>query len=450
MKNLRMITRTLLTASLLVTGFSYAMETVPADWYRLPEDGGVRNLHAGDRQPRLFVETLRQLLSADAEVMEGLEDKVGGGWLGSNPPPNAVDWRLYSLLTELGISAKGVIAPISLKGTATVGVFWRKKPPADEAWLDPHADGSDSPVGLLLTPASTREEIRRQLEPMIQLALSTKKVKDEAELRKNLNESADLFWRLSEVLSSENRPWWVSRFRLDLWIDIAGTVHPGVAVGGEFKLRFEWHRLMKENLPVTHPVMHIDDELQKEFRKFIEDLSSDVEDVSYDGLRDTGFFPNTIRFGLGISVKGTFGVVKLGGGIVGMLFFSTPPPTREAIYHPARVRQNDSLPFIVYEPSERHVTYAKQHHIPFEITKQDRGIIQEIIYKIDHAAFRRGLTKAVGISSRFAEGAAKSSVGKWKIHEIRPSFELSIGGDLGLASITGSASVEMSFLNGKF
>jgi hypothetical protein len=61
----------------------------------------------------------------------------------------------------------------------------------------------------------------------------------------------------------------------------------------------------------------------------------------------------------------------------------------------------------------------------------------------EQARFRAGLRKAFQIGDFFAARAAESSGTRsdtsWAISEIRPGFTMSIGGGLGLATLTGSA-----------
>jgi hypothetical protein len=282
--------------------------------------------------------------------------------------------------------------------------------------------------------------------------MATGKVKNETALRHNLDEAATEFFELARAVPDQNgRRWWASRLRVDVWIDIEGKVHPEVSVGAEVKLRFEWFRLMTKDgrsMPVVQEPLS---EKQEKFNRFVRETSDDARDVSYETFQKSGFFPNYIKMGIGLTAKGDFGVVKFGGGLYGYLYLSTDAPGRggnrpvspaPAVTTPALLIEND--------PKPEHLTYARQEGIPFEVTAQNRGFIKQIVYKIERGKFRRGLMRSVKLSSRMTERAAKPNGRKWKIHEIRPSFELSIGGDFKLVSVYGSAMLEMSYINGNF
>jgi hypothetical protein len=162
-----------------------------------------------------------------------------------------------------------------------------------------------------------------------------------------------------------------------------------------------------------------------------------------------GFYPNYIKFGVGITASGDFGVVKFGGGVAGYLYFGcgAKVPTYRAKARPASTKP---LLLIENNPKPEHLAYAKKHGIEYSVQKDKYGIIGDAIYRLNHWAFRQGLKRSARMSTWFADRASRVHIGKWKIHEVRPYFELSIGANLKLVSINGWGGVEFSFYNGNF
>jgi hypothetical protein len=131
-------------------------------------------------------------------------------------------------------------------------------------------------------------------------------------------------------------------------------------------------------------------------------------------LRSTGFEPYQFRVGVGYTEKGSIGIAKAQGTILGQLYFS------------------------------RDVKKPTVHPSPSPLASRD-----------EPSNFRKGLDRAFRIAAVFARGAQRSASNAkpslhWKVFEMRTSFDLSPTENLGLAEVGGVGSTEVNFYNENF
>jgi hypothetical protein len=354
-----------------------------------------------------------------------------------------VGWRLAALTSELAISLKGILAPLAIRGTASFRLIWRKienfPSQENEAQLETQA--------LILNAESPHSEISRQLEPIVAMVMRSHQIENESLFRKELFEKAEEFYRLSSLLAREPATLvWVNRFRFDLAVMASGKVNPVTNVGGEVKLRFEWFRIEPNTtgVPLASPILS---EQDQKFREFVEGIAYDAQRISAESFKETGFYPNYLSVGIGMNASGNLGVVKLGGAVMGYLYFGLIQKDLKEIPMPMSLPAGALKPLELTEfhSPKSHVDYAREHHIPFkEVSKY--GVVEEVIYLIDRARFRSGLTKACRLSAQMLQRLQTVKAKKWEIREVRSSFELSIGGDLGIVSVNGVGNVGLSFV----
>jgi hypothetical protein len=285
-----------------------------------------------------------------------------------------------------------------------------------------------------------------QMEPVIRAGVAAGKIKDTPELRQQLLDSAKEFQTVAKAIAetSTDRPWWVSRFRLDLMVDGSGKVTPAVKAGAEVRFRFEWHRIRKHLSHAALPVTNEQKALSKNLENFVLAMSHDLES-SFGDLKKKGFEAHTMRLGIGVSAKGNIGVVKGAAGLVGQIYF-TRNVDRPVV---RRIESVSDEPIHVIErhPSPEHLKFAEGQAIPFA---RMEDAMDEVVYKVDRANFRRGLKKAAKIADFFADRAAQAKSGSWKIYELRTAFDSSVSGDFELVTIGGNVTAQVAFFNHNF
>jgi hypothetical protein len=296
---------------------------------------------------------------------------------------------------------------------------------------------------------------------MIKASLSTGKIKDEFEFRKNVEQAATEFYTLTnKVDTNPGLGWWISGLRFDLIVAASGKLAPApvISVGGEVRLRFDWKRISR-NKPVfalsnktTGSGLFLGDfsKTQSEFQKFILSMSTDLDQAFSANYSTKGFKPYNLRVGLGFSASGNVGVAKASATAFAQVNFSRDQQApkinpRNLSLTTAQLAQSP-LFIIEQNPNENHIQYAKSNQISFEMNA-DKTVAS---YQVEHEKFRKGLMKAVKMGRFFASAGNKADSAKWKLYQLKTSFDLSISGTAIFTTFSGIKTAEMSFYNMNF
>lgn len=441
-----------------VCSFAFAGNT-PSSWYQLPED---KVTHESDVN---FVETessstLEENIDAIFQADQvALNRGIKGYSVSETPnfvskPKDWVPWRAEIFMTDLSLSAGGLLGVLTTKGTATVRAYWRKQYPRQQEYVNPD-DLLEAKGAIHFSQYSTPTDIKRQIAEAINIGVQAKKIIDTPLLRTELFKAAEDFQALAFTLDStpSDKPWWVQRFRVDFTVDGSGHVNPAVVVGGEVRFRFEWHRIKKASSakskiqPQPSAVNKILN--QTELQKFVKNMSEDIEEA-FPYAPDMDFQAHTMRMGIGISAKGTIGVVKGSAGVVGQIYFTrdVKRPTKN-LPQPKFADSNEPVIIIERNPPANHILFAEARGSHFELN-ETTDHIKEAVYKVNRKNFRKGLKKAAKISKFFIDRAAKQKGPGWKIFELRTGFDASISGELDMAVIQGAVTAQVNFFNQKF
>ena len=202
---------------------------VPKDWLVLPENIKItKPTFPTEQQKEKTLLDLRQHLS---EIYSSNRTALDNAIKDKKLSPES--WRLFSFISDLGVMADDMIGVLAFEGEAAATMYWRRKDVGKS--LDQMKHQSSI---IQIQSQMTDQQIRRQLEPAIRVALATKRIKDEKALRKNLFEFAKSLQYVSgtELLESS---WPLDKFRLDVSVGGSGSVGL-TSVGGEVRLRMEW------------------------------------------------------------------------------------------------------------------------------------------------------------------------------------------------------------------
>jgi len=434
---------------------------VPSDWYRLPEDEPAlsQSLHRAEPETTTLPQTLEKIYSVTAQSMDQLPHALRP--TRPSPPSRPQDWvpwHLESFTTDLTVTGQGLLGILTIRGTPTVQVFWRK-----QGSLRPSTPrGTSEPTGvplIQLNEETTEEQIHDQIEPAIQAVTATGKVRNTSTLRKSLQATAQQFQAiLAAVDQNRKSAWWLSGFRFDFGVEASGDIAPIFTAGGDLRLRFEWKRLNR-SVPVPRGSVKLNPtflKMRSSFNELVVFMESNLEGMSKTYLGEAGFIPYAFRVGIGLTAGGNIGLARGAGSVVGHLNFSKDIQ-RPMIHRPylitaaAPVNAPSSVRMVEQNPTESHLDFADVSHIPNRVVFLRSGRPEkQAIYQIQSERFQKGLVKAFKIASSFAKPASKLTSSKWKVYEMRTGFELSIAGDVGLVNLNGVAVVEASLYNERF
>ena len=357
----------------------------------------------------------------------------------SGKPKDWVPWHLAAMMAEFSVSVKGLIGALIMKGQPAVVASWRKQNPKqpERSMLDPQMAVDLTAADAVASEHTTEEDLMRQLEPAVRAAVASKRVKNENALRKNLGKAAGEFLTVARVLQkTEGREWWLQRYRLDLTFDLSGKVTAVIGAGAETRLRMEWHRIMPKaaSSGVAAPVAFANDREQRIYA-FADGMLKSLEAAGreFRAVSDHGFKAHTFRVGVGFTAEGDIGIVKTGSSITGHVYFTS----------------NVKKPSV--NPTPRpFAAMIDVSGLDLNVPEVTPLIAENRVRFVDGKKFVKGLKKAAKLGGFFAKRASKSKSGKWKIFEIKTSFDLSLSGKVGLATVGGVGTAEINFYNMNF
>ncbi|MBI3556953.1 MAG: hypothetical protein HY074_11875 [Deltaproteobacteria bacterium] len=426
---------------------------VPENWYSLPEDSGLRINEAVSTEgkalkPREKEAALTKLLDnifeANGEALDQLGTTLDNATPDPRRPKDWTAWHAEYFATDLSISASGLLGALTWKGSPSVQVFWRRQNEARKPAVPALPPEKTEVPSLNITSDMPEGQISAQLEPAIRAMVAGGKINDENALRKNLTAAAENFQAV--VAGLEKDPgfqWWVSRFRLDVTIDVSGKVNPFLGMGAETKFRFDWARIQAKQGAVTRQrkLAAADARVKSNLEEFVRATAADLEAITASGKVATGFQMYQFRVGIGATATGTIGIVKGTGSVLGQIYFAQN--VKKPVVHP-RESVDDYVNVIEAEHSKAHMNFAEANGIAFDSSAD------EVVYKVERAKFRKGIERALKMGSFFAARASQKPGRRWKVFEMRPAFDLSLTGALGLVTVGGLASVELDYYNENF
>ena len=466
------MSRMIIGACLLaLSGSALAVETgrFPADWFLAPEqvatDPNAARLmrEVEEREGVTYrrgepqvTKTIDTLLEQTMHSLDQAHEYKGR----TDPPPNApADWRSWYLKTlelNLGASAAGTIGLITGEGEVSAEVKWKRtaaglrKVDIDPTTYRGNGDG-ESPSDLLLTDASTNEEIEGHVNQMVKAVMATGKVSDGSRLHDGLLKTAkDLQELMVDINSMNYSNWRVAKFMLDVSISGSGMVYPGVQASAALRLRFEWKYIPNLTNTLRRAPNNSPNDARESMRKLLATVAKDLQTgVKAEAYRDSGFDLKAIRLGVGVAFGANIGIVKGKLEVTGYVYFSLDPN-----YAPGPHRYVDlyeDIPLVDLEVKPAYLTYADQQHVKYARVPPEQGGAEKVVYYMDRARFRAGLDKATGLGAYFARrakaktGTAETTSNSWYVYEVKPQFAFSLTGNLLVATVGGKVSLEFTF-----
>lgn len=356
---------------------------LPKSWVLLPED-----FHSA-KEDEVNYEYEEPANEAGSQVQKIL-DTTGAAV--SSVAHKETSWNLIGFNHEIAVTRTGFMGLAVSQGTSGVRVHWtRKEEQAQESI--PLDSGNES----------VAEE--KQIEVIANTGLRTGRIKDPQAFRMSLTNQVQNLVNMAKQLSFDpGTQWWVSSIRFDLSVDASGIVTPGIVAGGVFRTGIEFKRKQPKQVRQKPTA----------FNSMMVALAEEVDGVYGERLDNSGFSFSSIRFCIGLSGSAQVGLAKVASAAIGTVTLSRG--------HVQRVfeRKSASEIDIVEDPTLEPV------HLPRE-------------------KFRKGLSRALKMGLWVSKHAERFQFDKWKINQMDILFRLSNTGLLGLSTITGFSSMELSF-----
>ncbi|MFI5391093.1 MAG: hypothetical protein ACHQYQ_07000 [Bacteriovoracales bacterium] len=354
-------------------------------------------------------------------------------------------WYLQSIATSLGIEQKGSIGVLGLEGETAVSLIWQRTPESvkklqqkyygtSSAVAEKSIEDEIDPNGetLKITSETSKVEIAKQIEPIVEATFKAGKVKNKETLRKNLLKKVyDYQKMLADVDSAPVfTPWWVYKFQFELDITAEGEVLPFMVVGTEVRVKLEWYRIQKKT----------QDKSDKPISKnaaFLMSMAKDFEtmdELAVGRNNDRHFALDTIKVGIGMVAEGEIGVAEVKGKVTGSVFFKREQVGDKMAQELPRLP--DTFPIIGKGSIDKSV-----------IGDNIRGAL----YNASRDRFRKGLKKAVKMAKFWSKGALKRhdrriAQGKetnFDLNVIELELEITLGGGVGVVTLEGFAELEL-------
>jgi hypothetical protein len=299
-------------------------------------------------------------------------------------PADWAPWHLDGITASFSVTEGGVFGALLFAGTETVKATWQKK----AAQRAPRENSAH------FSARSSAVEINDKLEGVVRAFLLSGKVKDENALRANLHRQGANFVAFSRSLDGMRSMsgWRVAGLQLALAVNASGQVTPAIGVGGSLAVILDWD-VSDSASPTAVAIPGT-----QKIRSMAASLAAEIPAALANApeIRDTGLVLDQVQLGLGIDAGGNFGVVQADFSVVGRVI----------------LKRGRGAELTAFGPENR---------------------------------LRKGLVKALRMSTYFTKAARRAENGKYQLTQIETELDLGAGGDLKLATVTGIGQFLLDF-----
>jgi hypothetical protein len=340
-------------------------------------------------------------------------------------PPDWVPWHLDGMIGSFVVDVGGVFGALVGDGDTGVKVTWMKQAPNAERAV------SLKKSALRFQPSMTETDVATMLEPAVRAAAADGRVRDVPALRKNLRAEGNKFLSVVRLLShvAPQPGWHIDGFQLSVAIGANGQVTPEISVGGNVNLIFDYQvpQAGPQLADLRRPLSPQDSAAEKNLEAFLSSVSAVIpragEGAAAAELRKAGFEFQVFQLGVGFNVAGQIGIASAQATAGGRIVF----------------KRNEANALLASAPLPGPIGIFASSMVPAGAITDDKPAA------IDTAKFRRGLNHALRMGAFFAKQAVKVDSPHWKTTEIELALDTNQGGQVGLATIQGSALIRMGF-----
>jgi len=412
-------------------------------WHAFPEQGlSIDKANSND-----------SLDSVDSFFTNMVDSSLGALDDYENNPVNKATkdgWHLGGFKTAVALGFSGSIGVVAFGGTKALEVYWAKKSIKKE-----NEENLETSIQTVtITNRSSKKDLSKQLEPVIQQLVASKRIENEKEFRKNLKTVSEDFHAYSKGLNSVRTKyfWRPAKIRLDLNFSASGSLSPAIGplikLGAAVRLRLEFIRIMEKN-PLGDKSVVASEKLSKRGKKIAQGTKTLLHDLSYEVTKsyeelgkkwspeDHDFHFGVIGVAVGLAAGGTVGVASMSGSVIPTIYFQ-----RFEDGNSVKSSVNDKLaerPInLIVDNSDTNFDYAKSANLSY-----DKGI-KETIFRLSRKKVRKGLKKAMKfaykttrkIHKKAEKRKRRGKSTKWIVAKIKSVYAFSIGGTVGPAKLT--------------
>lgn len=416
---------------------------VPPSWLGTPDLSGDESTNLSPEAANRLGGALDQLLGVHHEVLEGLVTE--SALLPGQPGECQEKWHLGGYMSTFGVTIGGIFGSISGSGTAAAEAHWL---PAGEKPRALH------PGSISIRESATPKELEQQLEPAIQGALASGLIQNERNLRANVMDAAKNFQTVARTLGGfelRGKRWQADVFRLEMQFDGNGSPTEILTFGSGVLIRFDWEKskgaLIEEPSRAEAGATSVANRLSERVQAFISAVGADMDVLDSDAsaIESKGLKLTEVRVGAGFTIQGDVYFAEASGTVTGSFEFH-PQDSRELAVSldpaPPESHDDDSLLLMTNASSAR--TFASAG-VPVDFEGLTDGGANHALVRIKRNEFRKGLFRANRIGGFFASRALSERVGRWGISELATEFDMSLGGNLGVATVGGTGVVELTY-----
>ncbi len=431
----------------MLFGFQAMSATVPQSWISDSDNISIEKSDEMDQLEQSYDNILETKSDMIEDVAKGKVDQKR-------------KWFLQSIASELTIEKKGTLGVLALKGESVVTLLWQRTPESIKK-LQKELYGTSSAVAekslddelesngdvVKIDSNTTKSEMERQVEPIVEATFAAGKIKDKMKLRERLMAKLTEYQKVLSELdhAPQYTPWWIYKFQFQLNVEASGNVLPFMDVGTEVRLRVEWYRIKRKTQDKSNGVIS---ENAKVLMAMASDFSQ-MDELALGRNNEKRFALDTIKVALGMSAKGKIVVATVKGKVFGGVFFKREKVVDKGL---DTVDLPDTLP-ILGEVNGDNLKYAKDNNIKMDPIDKN-GDISETIYYASRDKFRKGIKKAKKKAQFWSRGALKRqekrrAQGKeihFDLNVIELELELYLGGGIGVATVEGIAELELFFV----
>ena len=419
---------------LVMVGSAFA-NTLNPYWHQLPEEQTSSDKAVYSDSLDSIDNVLGAIVDGNREALDSVENNT------DKAARRKSKWYLGGMETNLGLGLSGSIGVIGFGGTKTVKLKWARLNLDKSVTTEEAVDHN-----ITVSEATTKDQLDREFNVIADTLVKSGKVKDEAELKKNLQAVGRDFYEHAKGMKLNTRSvWYPSKLRLDISVGASGKINPVfVKLGGDVRIRLEWVRLMTKSSSDKGLMDKLNSKISKSMNKLMKDLSEDITS-SVEGKRDFyDFSLSKVKVGLGLSIEGKVVVAKLKGELHPQVFFSRQVVSTSDKALVSFPLNGDETMGMKADNAENVLKYAKTAGVSF-----DKGI-KESIFKMKRRRVRKGLKKAYKFAKKFAKKVSKRKKkknSKWVIKEIESAYKFSISGSAGVVKLKAEPNFALFFKN---
>ncbi|MGZ3808929.1 MAG: hypothetical protein ACXVCE_12655, partial [Bacteriovorax sp.] len=334
-------------------------------------------------------------------------------------------WRLDAIKTTLGLTLEGKMGVKSWAGEKAIELTWKKRTNKNA-----EEDEDDFRAGTVnFQGIRGAHDLQKSMDQLASGLAAKGKVRDALLLKRNLMKKALLFQEMIKgAEASEVSPWMPYKIRLDLSVSADGTVSPVMNAGGNIRMRFVWSKSGTEGKEKS-----VLGKVAESSRTLLNNLAEQMAVAIKEEPASKKLTIENFNVSIGVSLSGNVGVAEASGEIVTQVFFrpfEESESGEKVLRSNALIKTNSAIPFL------------RNNHNNF---------LEQVTF-IDGTKIRKGFKKAVRFAEYFQKKLEKEKYKKsdWAVSEISPSFTFGLSGDVGLATLEGTAGLEIEFHNAHF